>query len=95
MEAEIVKCFRKCIKLCSALLDATAQLQMYVEIMSFLTLYARFNNDEVNQLTKSLIELIDEKRAETSMPELSAKQYANSLQFFQAAGLVVEAGSFE
>lgn len=66
---------------------------MYVEIMSFMTLYVRFNNDEVNQLIKSLIELIDQKRAETSMPELTTKQYANSIQFYQTAGLI-EAGSF-
>lgn len=89
LEPEIIKCFRKCVKISSSLLDSALQLQLYVEILSHLTLYVKYENGDISELIRQLIGQITERRRESALPELMAAQYANSLAFLKKAGIEV------
>lgn len=87
LEPEIVKCFRKCVKISSSLLDNALQLQLYVEILSHLTLYVKYSNTDINDLIGQLVSQINERRQEAALPELMAAQYNNTLIFLKKNGL--------
>lgn len=87
LEPEIVKCFKKCMKISSTLLDATLQLQLYVEILSNLTLYVKYKHAEINELIHLLASMINDKRKDTALPDLIITQYNNSIKFFEQNGV--------
>lgn len=89
LEPEILKCFRKCVKISSSLLDSALQLQLYVEILSHLTLYVKYQNSDITELIRQLVGQITDRRQEAALPELMAAQYANTLTFLQKSGLEV------
>lgn len=87
LEPEIMKCYRKCIKIANSVLDIALQLQLHVETLSSLTLYIRFKNDEITELIQSLVGLIVEKRNESPLSELAQKQFNNTVAFFRKNGI--------
>ena len=89
LEPEILKCFRKCVKISSSLLDSALQLQLYVEILSHLTLYVKYNNSDISELIRQLVSQITERRQESALPELMAAQYTNTLSYLKKSGLEV------
>lgn len=95
LEAEALKCFRKCIKISSSLLDSALQLQLYVEILSHLTLYVKYGSGDVGELIRGLAGQIAERRAgegaSGSLPEMMVSQLANTLAFLRKSGLEVAA----
>lgn len=91
LEPEILKCFRKCLKIANSVLDIALQLELFTDILSHLTLYVRYNNEDINEIIRSLIIKINEKNNDTPLTELANKQFQNSLTFFQKSGLNIEA----
>jgi len=91
LEAEILKCFRKCVKISSTLLDSALQLQLYVEILSHLTLYVKYANVDIADLIRQLVAQITERRREVALPELMAAQYSNTVAFLKKNGVDVDA----
>lgn len=91
LEPEILKCFRKCLKIASSVLDIALQLQLYVEILSHLTLYVRYKNEDIDEIICSLIKQINEKNNDTPLSELANKQFQNSLVFFRKSGMNIGA----
>ena len=83
IEAEAVKCIRKAIKVSASVLDQEVQLQLFVEILSHLTLFSEFKSDEIDSIVKSLVQRINEQRQETTLSELIGRQYANNLKLFR------------
>ncbi len=98
LEAEALKCFRKCVKISSSLLDSALQLQLYVEILSHLTLYVKFGSADVAELIRGLAAQIAERRAAEgggggggSLPEMMVAQLANTLAYLKKSGIEVVA----
>lgn len=91
LEPEIMKCFRKCLKIAGSVLDLALQVQLYVEILANLTLCVRFSNDEITEMIRSLVGLIQERRAETALPELVDSQFNGALDYFKKNGLQIPA----
>lgn len=89
LDPEILKCFRKCVKISSSLLDSALQVQLYVEILSHLTLYVKYNNADIAELIRQLVNQIADRRQEAALPELMAAQYDNTIAFFKKNGLDV------
>ena len=85
---ECVKCIKKCVKIASSVLDLELQLQLYVEILSHLTLLVDHNNNEVNEIIKSLNEKIEEQKKETEISELIQRQLNNNLAFLKTKNIV-------
>lgn len=83
IESEAVKCIRKAIKVSASVLDQEIQLQLYVEILSHLTLFLEFKSPEVESIVKSLVERIEEQKHETALSELMQRQYLNNLKLFK------------
>jgi vacuolar protein sorting-associated protein 35 len=89
IETDGIKCIKKCIKISSTVLDMELQLQLYVEILSHLTLLVNFKNKDVEDIVGQLIEKIDEQRQETTLSELIERQYFNNLSLLRNDGQTV------
>ena len=84
LEEEAIKCIRKAIKISSSVLDQEVQLQLFVEVLSHLTLFADFESEEIQKIVKSLVEKINEQKEETPLSELIERQYVNNVSHFKA-----------
>ncbi|KAI1286921.1 Vacuolar protein sorting-associated protein 35 [Halotydeus destructor] len=78
MQVDGVKCVKKCIKISSTVLDLELQLQLYVEILSHLTLLVKYQSNDLGDLVTGLIDKIEEQRKETTLSELIERQYLNN-----------------
>lgn len=85
-----IKCIKKCVKIASSVLDAELQLQLYVEILSHMSLLISFKNEEIEEMIKGLVSKVEEQKKETTFSELIERQYFNNLAVFRAKKLLVE-----
>jgi vacuolar protein sorting-associated protein 35 len=88
INADGIKCIRKCVKISSSVLDLELQLQLYVEILSHLTLLTRFNDKDVEELIRGLISKIEEQRKESTLSELIQRQYSNNLSLLKQKNII-------
>lgn len=93
LENEFFKCFRKCDRIASTLLDTSQQVQLYIEILSQLTMYLSYENgSEVQALIDSLFATIEEKKQNAVLPELVSTQLDNTMKYLKKKGKVSDAG---
>ena len=83
LEEEAIKCIRKAIKISSSVLDQEVQLQLFVEVLSHLTLFVDYSSDEIQKIVKSLVEKINDQKEETPLSELIERQYINNVSLFK------------
>ncbi|CAG2164930.1 unnamed protein product [Oppiella nova] len=88
IESDLMKCIKKCYKIASNVLDIELQLQLYVEILSHLTLLLRFNDKDIEELCRQLVEKIDEQSKETALSELIQRQYSNNISLLKHKNIV-------
>lgn len=83
LEDSGIRLVKKCIKITSTTLDQELQVQLYVDILSHLTMFAESKNkDDILQLVNGLKEKIEELKADVALTELLEKQYFNNLQIW-------------
>lgn len=80
-----IKLIKKCIKITTTTLDQELQVQLYVDILSHLTLFAESTNkSEIEEIVKLLKEKIEELKSDVSLTDLLEKQYYNNLKIWNA-----------
>lgn len=85
IEPDGIKCVRKCIKISSSVLDSEVQSQLYVEILSHLTLWVDFNSNEVHEIVKSLVaKIYEQKEEEVPFSDLIERQFQNNVSLFKS-----------
>lgn len=85
LESSGIKLIKKCIKITTTTLDQELQVQLYVDILSHLTLFADSKNkDDILELVNGLKEKIEELKQDVSLTDLLEKQYSNNLQIWNA-----------
>lgn len=84
LESSGIKLIKKCIKITSTTLDQELQVQLYVDILSHLTMFAESKNkDDILDLVHGLKDKIEELKADVALTELLEKQYFNNLQCWE------------
>lgn len=84
IEPDGIKCIRKCIKISSSVLDSEVQLQLYVEILSHLTLFVDYDSSEINDIVKLLVTKIHEQGEEVPFSDLIKRQFRNNVLLFNS-----------
>lgn len=70
-------------------MDAQVQLQLFVEILTQLTLFAKCQPlSEIKELAVGLYEKIDEQRKEVALGDISERQLLNSVAYMKNKGLL-------
>lgn len=94
LESNGIKLIRKCIKITTTTLDQELQVQLYVDILSHLTLFVKSKNkNDILDLVNGLKEKIEELKQDIALTELIEKQYFNNLQIWNDANDVSELDS--
>ena len=88
IESEFTKCIKKCYKIAVNVLDVELQLQLFVEIVSHLTLVSKLGDKDIEQVIKQLVQKIDEQSKETALSELIQRQYDNSLNVLRVNKII-------
>lgn len=85
LESNGIKLIKKCIKITTTTLDQELQVQLYVDILSHLTLFADSKNkNDILDLVNGLQDKIEELKQDVALTELLEKQYSNNLQIWNS-----------
>ena len=85
LESNGIKLIKKCIKTTTTTLDQELQVQLYVDILSHLTMFADSKNkDDIQELVNGLKEKIEELKQDVALTELLEKQYLVNLQIWNS-----------
>ena len=83
-----MKCIKKCYKITANVLDIELQLQLFVEILSHLSLLIRFGDKDIEQIIRQLVDKIDEQSKETALSELIQRQYNNNVLLLKQKNII-------
>lgn len=95
IESELMKCIKKCYKIAANVLDIELQLQLFVEILSHLTLLVRFGDKDIQQIIRQLVDKIEEQSKETALSELIQRQHNNNLLLLKQKNVLTDGKSDE
>ena len=73
------KCIKKAIDISSSIQDQEVQLQLYVEILSHLTLFLPLGASEIEETVQKLVDRINDQKEKTTMSQITERQYCNTL----------------
>jgi len=88
IENDAIKCIKKCVKIATTLMDTELKIQLFVEILSHLSLLVKYKNEEIEAMIREMIEKINEQKKEVTLSELTEKQFVKNVAFFKNKGLV-------
>lgn len=72
-----------------SVMDVQTQLQLFVEIFTQLTLFAKCQPlSEIKDLANGLYDKINEQRKETALSDISDRQLANAVAYLKTKGLL-------
>lgn len=83
LESSGIKLIKKCIKITTTTLDQELQVQLYVDILSHLTMFAESKNKtDILDLVNGLKDKIEELKTDVALTDLLEKQYFNNLRIW-------------